>query len=355
MRSLIAIFVLLCMPCVQCPGRDIPARQFPVPETVSEELKQAINVPLRDIWKRKPKDLAEWKALVDENAAMAAKINEDLLKHLAVSCREAAMSGVPVFVLEPFELPESHKNRILLFFHGGGYVFNSGRSGLAEGIYMAAIGRFKVIAVDYRLAPEHPYPAALEDAMAVYRDLLKSYKAGDIGVFGSSTGGAITLALCLLAKQDGLPLPGAIAPGTPWSDLSKTGDSYFTNDSIDNVLGFYDGLLGSMATAYAAGHDFKDPLLSPINSDFSGFPPAILGTGTRDLFLSNTVRAHRKLRESGVDADLLVIEGLSHYQYVTLPPEAPETQYYFTQVAKFFDKYLGKGKQDRDCAKQESG
>lgn len=86
----------------------------------------------------------------------------------------------------------------------------------------------------------------------------------------------------------------------------------------------YDGLLEAMAKAYANGHDLKDPLLSPVYGDLRGFPPALLVTGSRDLFLSNTARVHRKLREAGVPADLLVIEGLSHWQYVELPPDAPD-------------------------------
>lgn len=345
MRSIISIMMLFAfmgLSCGDCLPREIPARDVPAPETAGEELKKSIDDGLLDIWKLSPKNAAEWQALVNERAAMAAKINQGLLERLGVSCREASIAGVPVFILEPPSIPAGHKDKILLYFHGGGYVFNPGMAGLGEGIYMAHFGKYKVIAVDYRLAPDFPFPTAIEDAMAVYRYLLKSYAPQDIGVFGSSTGGAMTLVLCQLAMKEGLPLPGAIAPGTPWADLSKTGDSYFANDQIDNVLVAYEGLLEGMANAYAGGRDFRDPLISPVYGDFEGFPPAILGTGTRDLFLSNAVRTHRKMREAGVEADLLVIEGLSHYQYVFLPPEAPETRYYFTEVAKFFDKHLGK-------------
>ncbi|MBD5557820.1 MAG: alpha/beta hydrolase [Desulfovibrio sp.] len=341
--SLFPAALLVLALCFNGFARDLPARSVPVPDDVSPALKQAIEADASAIpWQLEPKDAAAWKDLVQKAAAATAEKVPGLLRHLEIKCEKSVLGGVPVFLLEPPTLPDAHADKVLLYFHGGGYVFNPGVAGLPEGIYMAAIGKFKVVAVDYRLAPEFPYPAALDDAVAVYKALLKSYPAKNIGVFGSSTGGGMTLALCLRAREEGLPMPGAIAPGTPWSDLSKTGDSYFVNAHVDDVLVRYEGLLEGMAKAYAGDRDLNEPLLSPVYGDLKGFPPAILGTGTRDLFLSNTVRTHRKLREAGVPADLLVLEGLSHWQYVQLPPEAPETQFYFSEVAKFFEKHLGK-------------
>lgn len=323
-------------------GAEIPVRSIPTPTDVSEDLKKAMEEKNAMPWESSPASAREWKELVEKYAAMNKEPIAVLLQTLQIKCEKAIMGGVPVFVLEPPVIPEANRNRLLIYFHGGGYVFNPGMAGLSEGIYMASIGKFKVIAVDYRLAPEFPFPAALEDAMKVYKAALADYRPENIGVFGSSTGGGMTLALCLMAKRDHLPMPGAIAPGTPWSDLSKTGDTYFTNAHVDNVLVAYDGLLEGMAKIYANGHDLKEPLISPVYGDLKGFPSTILGTGTRDLFLSNTVRVHRKLREAGVTADLLVIEGLSHWQYVMLPPDSPETRYYFGEVAAFFNKHLGK-------------
>ena len=125
----------------------------------------------------------------------------------------------------------------------------------------------------------------------------------------------MVLEVMLRAKQQGLRLPGAISPGTPMSDVTKTGDSFYSNEMVDNVLVSRDGFCDAATRVYAHGHDLKDPLLSPIYGDMHGFPPAILTTGTRDLLLSNTVRVHRKLREAGVDAQLEDYEGQSHAQY----------------------------------------
>ncbi len=198
----------------------------------------------------------------------------------------------------------------------------------------------RVISVDYRMPPTAYYPAALDDGMTVYKAALKMTDPKDIGVFGSSAGGALTLEMMLRAKQEHLPMPGAIAVGTPMADLVDQGDSAQTNALVDNVLVSPTGFCQSAAVFYAHGHNLADPMLSPLNGDFHGFPPAILTTGTRDLLLSNTVRTHQKLLQSGVDADLLVFEGMSHAQF-TADDRIPEDRQAFTEISAFMDKHLG--------------
>jgi epsilon-lactone hydrolase len=143
----------------------------------------------------------------------------------------------------------------------------------------------------------------------------------------------------LRAKQDGFAVPAAIAPGSPWSDLTKTGDTFYTNNLVDNFQVSYDGYLKDSAYLYAGGRDLKDPMLSPIYGDLHGFPPTILTSGTRDLFLSLTARTHRKLRQSGVEAALQVFEAVSHAQ-LTMNPDAPETREAFEEIARFFDSHM---------------
>jgi len=170
---------------------------------------------------------------------------------------------------------------------------------------------------------------------------LKTAKPENIGIFGTSAGGSLTFTTLLRARMEHLPMPGAIAPGTPTVDLTKTGDSLFTNAMVDNVLGTQDGFIRATALLYANGRDLKDPLLSPIYGDLQGFPPTILTSGTRDLYLSNTVRMHRKLRAAGVEAVLQVWEGQSHAQYM-FDITAPETKEYHDEIARFFDIHLGR-------------
>jgi monoterpene epsilon-lactone hydrolase len=258
-----------------------------------------------------------------------------------VTVQPTTIDGVKAFIVTPKVIPPRNRNRVLVHVHGGAYVLSPGEAATKEAIELAGFGGFKVISVDYRMPPDYPYPAAMDDAMLVYRAVLKTTKPKNVGIFGTSTGGGMTLAMVLRAKMEHLPLPGAIAPGTPWSDMTKTGDSFYANEMVDNVLVSDDGFLHAAALLYANGHDLKDPLLSPVYGNMHGFPPTILTTGTRDLFLSNTVRVHRKLREAGVEAVLQVFEGESHAQYYR-DINAPETKEYNMEVAGFFDRHLGK-------------
>jgi monoterpene epsilon-lactone hydrolase len=325
------------------PGpRVVPGRSIPVPDTVSPELQAKIAAPYRlPAWDANPKSALEWKDLVNRLAAIGAAAQPAIRAKLGVSLQPAVIGGVKAFILEPRNVPRDNRNRLLVHVHGGGYVYNPGEAGTAEATLMAGYGGYKVISFDYRMPPDDPYPAAMDDAMAVWKAVLTMQKPENMAIFGTSTGGGMTLAMILRAKAEGLPLPAAIAPGTPWSDLTETGDTYKTNEWLDNVLVSYNGYLTHAAQLYANGHDLTDPQLSPIHGDFHGFPPAILTTGTRDLFLSNTVRTHRKLRQAGVEAELEVFEGMSHAQYLA-DPYAPETKEAFSEIAQFFDRHLGK-------------
>jgi monoterpene epsilon-lactone hydrolase len=321
------------------PPREIAAKELPVPTTVSLPLRKLIAAPLPS--GPTPSSNEEWKALVRRSADASAAQVPGLLTHFGIAREQSQLAGVTVYLFTPKDLPPENRNRLLVHVHGGAYVQFPGESGNPEAILMAGYAHMKVLSIDYRMPPDHPYPAALDDAMAVWRSLVKTHSPKSMAIFGTSTGGGMTLAMILRAKAEGLPLPAAIAPGTPWSDLTKTGDSYFVNDRVDDVLVTYDGVLGAAAKLYANGHDLKDPFLSPIYGDFHGFPPTLLTTGTRDLFLSNTVRVHRKLKQAGVEAVLNVYEGQSHAQYA-LAADSPESTEAFTEIAAFFAGHLAR-------------
>lgn len=319
--------------------RHVPAKMLAVPTDVSPGMQALIARPLNPDWNDQWQTGEEARRYADKQAAAVVKIIPALLARMQVKMEASTIDGVRVHVLTPDDIPAENRNRVLV--HGGCYVLFPGESGTTEAIMMAGFGHFKVIAVDYRMPPEAYFPAALDDAMTVYKSVIKDTNPKNVGIFGTSAGGALTLEMVLKAKQDGLPMPGAISSGTPMSDVTKTGDSFYTNEYVDNVLVSPNGFCHAGAVIYAHGHDLHDPLLSPVYGDMHGFPPTILTTGTRDLLLSNTVRVHRKLRELGIDAELNVFEAESHAQY-QMDDRLPETKEAFKEIAEFFGAHLGK-------------
>ena len=312
-----------------------------MPSAPSPQVQRLIAAPLRQGWNTPPTTPEGWRALAEAGAAATRAGLPGLRERLKVDVEAAEMGGVKVFRVTPREIRPENRNRLLIHVHGGCYVLNPGEAGLPEAIFMAGFGGYRVISVDYRMPPEAYFPAALDDAMAVWKAALQTTDARRMAIFGSSAGGALTLEMVLRAKAEGLPLPAAIAPGTPMSDVTGVGDSFQTNGLVDNVLVAVDGFCDAATRFYANGHDLRDPLLSPIYGDLRGFPPAILTTGTRDLLLSNTVRMHRALRQAGVEASLQVFEGQSHAHYYR-DDTAPESREAFGEIAGFFDRHLGK-------------
>ena len=319
----------------------MPARSLPVPTTVSPGIQQLIAAPLRQNWNTPPTTPEGWKALAAAGLAAAQPNVAAMRDRLHVKVEPGTIDGVRVFTVTPQVITPENRDRLLVQLHGGCYVLNPGEAGLSEAMLIAAFGHYKVIAVDYRMPPEAYFPAALDDAMAVWKAATRMADPKKMALIGTSAGGALVLEVALRAKQEGVPLPAAMASGTPMSDLTKTGDSFQTNAMIDNVLVSTDGFCDAAARFYANGHDLRDPMLSPVYGDMHGFPPTILTTGTRDLLLSNTVRVHRKLRQAGIDAALHVYEGQSHAYYAR-DDRIPETKEAFDEIAAFFATHLAR-------------
>lgn len=324
------------------PDRHVPSREIPVPTNVSMELQKNIALPLDPLMYFEPKTREEWQEIVAKGSgAVTESLMSQANKLFKVDVKQEVIAGVKTHIVSPKNIPEKNKNRILVYVHGGGYILNGGEGSIPEAMAMAHYGEIKVISIDYRMLPDYPFPAGLDDVIAVYKEVLNQYKPEDIGMFGTSAGAALTASTMLKLKELNLPQPAVIGLGTPFADISGIGDSYQTNQDIDNFLVTYKGLLKSIATLYSGENNMKDPLISPVYGDFKkGFPPTILTTGTRDLFLSNTVRMHQKLREAGVDAYLQVFEGCSHAFYLQVP-DSPESKQAYQEMVLFFDKHLG--------------
>jgi epsilon-lactone hydrolase len=321
---------------------DVSAKALPAPTAdISPGMQAFVGAPLNPNWNKLWKTAEEARAFANTRAADTVRGIPAMLERLHVKSEASTIDGVRVHILTPDEIPAENKDKVLIHLHGGCYVLSPGESGTTEGIIMAGDGHYKVISVDYRMPPEAYFPAAVDDAVTVYKSVLRDTPAKNIGVFGTSAGGALTLELVLRVREQGLPPPGALAAGTPMADATKTGDSFYTNEKVDNILVSRDGFCDAATVIYAHGHDLKDPLISPVYGDMHGFPPTILTTGTRDLLLSNTVRVHRKLRRAGIDAVLQVYEGESHAQY-QFDDTLPESKEAFGEIASFLGAHLGK-------------
>ncbi len=321
---------------------SIGARTLPGPAGASDVLRNAIvSGPVPDVeavGRAAPKNEAEWLAAIAELDEEKRPLVRDLIEQFPVSVENDEIGGVNVCHVTPAEVDPRHENHLFSYVHGGAYILNGGEAGLLEAIVIALRAKMRVLSIDYRMPPQHPFPAGLDDVVTVYQHLLGNQPAKSMALGGPSAGGGLILAAVHMFIKLGLDLPGALYSGTPWTDLTKTGDSYYTNEGIDRLLVTYDGLLEGAARLYAGDYDLKDPLISPIYGDFQGFPPTFLVTGTRDLFLSNTARAHIALRAAGVVADLLVYEGASHGEYAEA--DSPEHQQTYGELNAFLLQHL---------------
>lgn len=233
----------------------------------------------------------------------------------------------------------NNKRRVLINLHGGGFIIGSRTFSQLESIPIAAVGKIEVISIDYRQEPEYEFPAANEDVVAVYRQLLKTYNPTNIGIYGCSAGSALTAQTVAWLLKEGLPRPGAIGMFCGGAGNHKQGDSA-------HIAGAIEGLPEARATKYSSTYLDKtnpaDPLVYPVNSSqvLAKFPPSLLITATRDHALSSAADTCERLFELGVPTELHVYEGLGHAFFYN--PDLPESREVYVVITKFFDKYLGR-------------
>ena len=308
-------------------------RVVPVPQDLSPQAQLALGRPAPD--QGAPESLAERRKMTDEYTARARVAWTQLCPNALV---EDTMAGVPVRIVTPDGMPENNRDKVLLNLHGGG--FNSDSGSYTESIPIAGYTKIKVVAVLYRLAPEHPFPAAVDDSIAVYKELLKTYEPDHIVIYGTSAGAILTGEVAVRLKQLGLPLPVAMGIFSGMGDFDRTGDSQAMY-ALRGLSGHLDPPKpGAQLNEYAGKTDLKDPVLSPIYADLHGLPPTLFITSGRDLLLSGTANLQRAFLNAGVDARLVMFDALPHaFWYDPRLPEAIEANH---MMADFFVKQLGK-------------
>jgi acetyl esterase/lipase len=305
-------------------GTTIITRTIPVPDTLIPEAQA--HLATGETW-----------APEDGSPGQKEQIERALAMY-PVQIEAATMAGVPVKVVRPQHINADKQDCVLMNLHGGGFVTDSGS--MLESIPIAALTGMPVVTVLYRLAPQHKFPAAVDDAAAVYGELLKTHAPQRIAIYGTSAGGILTAQTAVRLCQTNVPLPAALGFFTAMADFSRMGDTaaFF---GVPGLSGVQPPTREQRRRddAWLGGYDPRDPAVSPIYADLRGFPPTLCVAGTRDMMLSGTANFHRALLRAGVDADLMVFDAMPHaHWYMVGIPEAIEAN---EAMSRYFLRALG--------------
>lgn len=348
MKALAASLIFLCASAfaqqattaVQAPNTDTSyidsqgtahvTRVVPIPSDLSPQARAMLARPMSDA--AMPQTLAQRRHGTDVWQNHAGDVSAQLYP---VHRSRGTIAGVPVRIITP--VADTDPDHVLLNIHGGG--FNSDSGSWTETIPMANLTRMKVVAVLYRLAPEHPFPAAVDDVVAVYKELLKTYKPAHIAIYGTSAGAILTPEVAVKLRQLGLPLPGALGVFSGMGDFSRAGDS--------TAMYALNGLSGHLAPPSPSDHNFayvgttnlRDPVLSPVFADLRNMPPTLFITSGRDMLLSGTANLERAFLRAGNDNTRMVLfDALPHAFWND--PNLPESKEADHIMASFFLRSL---------------
>lgn len=320
---------------------SVGPRVIDVPKTISPEAQQFLAKASARMGPSAPAlpptppltDKAAWKAYIAATEKMLVPLTERNLARAKAKVAETRIEAADVWIGTPDVM--RHPDRALIFIHGGAWTNGGGLGVKGFAAAMATDFGCTVFGVDYRMAPDFPFPAALDDCISVYREVIKTYNPRKVAISGVSSGGTLCGSAILKIRDSGLPMPGAAIMLTPVTDLSQTSDTWSTNMGIDPIVTRH---TYPQQALYAGGRDFKDPYLSPLFGDFTkGFPPTFLQSGTRDILLSDTVLMHQALLKAGIEAELHVWEAMPHAGFGGDTLEDREVQ---ERAGRFLNKHL---------------
>jgi acetyl esterase/lipase len=273
-------------------------------------------------------------ATVEGNRLAYEKLTESLPLDDDISTEKVGAGGVPA---EWIVAPEAQDGRVLLYLHGGGYVFGSMRTHRVMLAHISRAAQTRVLGLEYRLAPESSFPAPVDDSVAAYRWLIANgTDPKKIVIAGDSAGGGLTVAALVALRYLGEPMPAAGVGISPWTDMEATGGSFVTNAEVDPMV-TREGII-SIATTYLAGKDPRAPLASPIYADLTGLPPLLLQVGSIETLLDDTTVLAQRAREAGVEVEVDVWDDMPHVWH-HFAPILPEARDAIQRMAEFMHKH----------------
>ncbi len=314
--------------------------EFHVPSTISAAAQTMIKNFSRT--KREahlPKgnaSLAEWKKTQDFIDAIVLKGLQPIKDKYQPSIDTIEMGGIRAIDIKPKNYKKSPK--VILYIHGGAYVVLHAEATLASMLPLAEASGLRIVAIDYTLAPQAKFQQITNEVLQFYKGLLKEYNAKNIAIYGDSAGGGLAAGSILKMRDQNITLPAVVVLWSPWTDIDRIGDSYYTLADNDPLL-LSEDFLENAALAYAPKSEFKNPYVSPVYGDFSkDFPPTLIQVGGKEIFLSNAIRLYRKLDDAHKIVKLDVYEGMWHvWQGHYFLPESKKA---VENTKRFIYKYL---------------
>ena len=288
---------------------------------------------LRATFKNKKLSIAELRANGVKNSKMLGEVSKN------ITVEKINMEGIQAEWLIPFS-SGTRSEKVILYLHGGGYVTGSIEDHrMMCGLLANATGT-KVLIPEYRLAPEHPFPAALDDALKVYQWLLdQGYSSANMIIAGDSAGGGLSIATVLALKEKSGSLPAAVVCLSPWADLALTGQSHTTKAKAEAILN--KDVLHEWALCYTDESNLTNPLVSPVYGDFHGFPPLLIQVGSEEILLDDSTLLAKKTKSAGVDVTLKIWDGMWHV-WQALGDLIPENKKTFEEIGQFVQRQFGR-------------
>jgi acetyl esterase/lipase len=314
-----------------------------IPTTVSEEAAAIIRMlPDPSLKPTAPAhdDIKAWIAIQEAMDADGIKRSKPLVDKLAPIVTEMKLGGVPILDVKPRNWKDNGK--VMVYTHGGAYTLFSADSTIGSAALMAETTGLRVISIDYTLAPHAKWQQITDQVISVFKALREQgYAMKDMAIYGDSAGGSLAAGSVLKMRDKGMGMPAAVVLWSPWSDITDTGDTYFTLQRADPAYS-YDNHLKTSADAYADPKDQKHPYVSPVYGDYTkGFPPTLIQGGTKEIFLSNFIRHYQALDTAGQIVKLDIYEGMIHVFQAALAG-TPESKTALGKVDTFLKQHLGK-------------